>query len=42
MTCNHGDGKSPRTGVVPLPNGLYMAVNGGDPNYILNGMILQV
>ncbi len=36
--------KSPRPGVVgPLPNGLSKwLINGGDPNYLLNGMILQV
>ena len=39
MVKNHGDGKSPKDRVVgPLPNGL----NGGDPNYLLSGMILQV
>ena len=26
----------------PLPNGLFMACKGGDPNYLLHGMILQV
>ena len=27
----------------PLPNGVFMAfLNGGDPNYLLTGMILQV
>ena len=41
---NHGDRKSPRPGVVgPLPNGrTSWLVNGGDPNYLLSRMILQV
>ena len=44
MVNNHGDRKSPRRGVVgPLPNGLILWFrNGGDPNYLLSGMILQV
>ena len=44
MVSNHGDRKSPKDRVVgPLPNGLFMAeINGGDPNYLLTGMILQV
>ena len=38
---NHGDPKSP--GAIPIPNGLLMFFfHGGDPNYLLIGMILQV
>ena len=35
--------KSPQDRVVgPLPNGLYKwLINGGDPNHLLSGMILQ-
>ena len=33
---------SPLSRVVPLPNGLKWLVNGGDPNHLLSGMILQV
>ena len=33
---------SPLTGVVPLPNCLFMAYKWGVPNYLLTGMILQV
>ena len=34
---------SPLTGVVPLPNGRTpWLINGGDPNYLLSGVILQV
>ena len=42
---NHGDGfKSPKDRVVgPLPNGRTLwLINGGDPNHLLSGMILQV
>ena len=28
--------------VVPLPNGHSWIINGGDPNHLLTGMILQV
>ena len=42
---NHGDRCCPLTGVVgPLPNGhswLWL-IHGGDPNYFVSGMILQV
>ena len=42
IVSNYGDRKSPRPGVVgPLPNGHSWLTNGGDPNYLLNGMILQ-
>ena len=34
--------KSPRLGVIPLPNGLFMAYKIGVTNHLLNGMILQV
>ena len=34
---------SPLSRVVPLPNGrTSWLVNGGDPNHLLSGMILQV
>ena len=48
MVDNHGDRKSSPTwiliGVVgPLPNGrTSWLINGGDPNHLLTGMILQV
>ena len=43
MVNNHGDPKSPKDRVVPLPNGHFMALNMGGPNYLLHpGMILQV
>ena len=43
MVNNHGFHKSPKDGVVgPLPNGLSWLINGGDPNHLLSGMILQV
>ena len=44
MVSNHGDRFRPRfLGVVgPIPNGLYKwLINGGDPNHLLTGMILQ-
>ena len=35
--------KSPKDGVVPLANGRTLwLINGGDPNHLLTGMILQV
>ena len=35
---NHGDRKSPKDKVFPLPNGLYKwLINRGDPNYLLTG-----
>ena len=35
MTNNHGDRKSPRPGVIPLPNGrTSWLINGGDPNHL--------
>ena len=40
---NHGDRKSPKDRVIPLPNGRTLwLINGGDPNYLPAGMILQV
>ena len=41
---NHGDRKSPKDRVVgPLPHGHNLwLVNGGDPNYLLTRVILQV
>ncbi len=43
MVNNHGDRKSPKDRVVgPLPNGHSWLINGGDPNHLLTGMILQV
>ena len=45
MVNNHGDRcKSPITVVVgPLPNGRTLwLINGGDPNYLISGVILQV
>ena len=41
---NHGDRFCPLTGVVgPFTNGrTSWLINGGDPNYLLPGMILQV
>ena len=34
---------SPLCGVIPLPNGRTpWLINGGDPNYLLSGKILQV
>ncbi len=41
---NHGDRVRPLTGVMgPLINGrTSWLINGGDPNYLLTGMILQV
>ena len=41
---NHGDRFRPLSRVVgPLPNGRTLwLINGGDPNYLLSGMILQV
>ena len=41
---NHGDRKTPKDGVVgPLANGrTSWPVDGGDPNYLLKWMILQV
>ena len=32
----------PLTGAIPLPNGHSWLTRGGDPNHLLNGMILQV
>ena len=43
MVNNHGDRKSPIPGVVPLTNGrTSWLINGGDPNHLLTGVILQV
>ena len=43
MANSHGDRKSPKDRVVgPLPNGHSWLINGGDPNHLLPGMILQV
>ena len=43
MANNHGDRVRPLSRVVPLPNGrTSWLINGGDPNYLLSGMILQV
>ena len=41
VVSNHGDRKSPNWGcsLSKWPKGL---LNGGDPNYLLTGMILQV
>ena len=38
MVNNYGDRKSPRPGVIPLPNGRTpWLINGSDPNYLLTG-----
>ena len=40
---NHGDCCCPVNGVLgPLPHGHSWLIHGGDPNYLLSGMILQV
>ena len=40
---NHDDCCCPANGVLgPLPNGHSWLIHGGDPNYLLSGMILQV
>ena len=37
------DSKSPCSRVIPIPNGrTSWLINGGDPNHLLNGMVLQV
>ena len=41
MVNHHGDCKPPTDPVLSLPHGLFKAY-GGDPNYLLSGMILQV
>ena len=41
MVNNHGDRKSPKDRVTPLPNGLN-SLQVGVTNYLLIGMILQV
>ena len=34
MVNSHGDHKSPKDRVVPLPNGNSWLINGGDPNHL--------
>ena len=34
MVNNHGDRKSPKDRVVPLPNGHEHGLYGGDPNHV--------
>ena len=41
MVNNHGDRRSPRPVVIPLPTGLFMAYK-LVTKYLLTGMILQV
>ena len=43
MVNNHGDCKSPKDGVVgPFQMAFPWLINGGDPDHLLSGMILQV
>ncbi len=38
MVDNHGDRKSPKDQVVPLPNGGFMAYKWGVTNHLLTGI----
>ena len=42
MVSNHGDRKSLNGGNFPFQMGVLWLINRGDPNHLLNGMILQV
>ena len=42
MINNHGDRKSPNWGCGTPSKWPKWLINGGDPNYLLTGMILQV